>query len=316
MSLSRFGRGISAPLLRLASCLFLLCCLWAGPLTAQELQPRAYIPTPVGVNFFGFSATNNRGGLLFDPSLPVEDGRVNANIGTFAFGQTLGVAGRTAQVLAVLPYVIADLDGRVSGTQQAIYRSGLADATFRYAMNLYGAPAMHLSEFRAYRQKTIIGASITANAPTGQYDPVRLINVGTNRWAFKPEIGVSHAVGKWTLEGAAGVWLFTKNPKFNGAFRRTQLPLGSLQAHLVRVLTRRTWLALDWTLYTGGRTNVNGRDNSDYLGNQRLGASFGIALTGRQSIKISYFNGVDTRIGSDIRSIGLSYNIIWLSPRS
>ena len=76
----------------------MLC--FAGSLTAQELQPRAYFPAPVGVNYFGFSLSNNRGGLLFDPSLPVEDARVNANIGTVAFGQTLDVAGRTTQVFS------------------------------------------------------------------------------------------------------------------------------------------------------------------------------------------------------------------------
>ncbi len=297
-----------------ANCILWMLC-FAGNLTAQELQPRAYFPAPVGVNYFGFSLSNNRGGLLFDPSLPVEDARVNANIGTVAFGQTLDVAGRTTQVLAVLPYVRANLDGRVAGSQTEIYRSGLGDVTFRYAMNLYGAPAMKLNEFRTYRPKTIIGASLTATAPIGQYDPARLINVGANRWAFKPEIGVSRAIGKWTLEGAAGVWLYTKNPLFNGALVRTQVPLGSLQTHVVRFLPRRTWLALDWTLYTGGRSTVNGRDNADYIGNQRLGASLGISLTPRQAIKFGYFSGLITRLGSDIHSFGISYNVIWLSPR-
>jgi hypothetical protein len=211
--------------------------------------------------------------------------------------------------------VRANLDGSVSGSQQAIYRSGLGDATFRYSMNLYGAPAMNLKEFAGYRQKTIVGASVTVTAPTGQYDPFRLINVGTNRWAIKPEIGISRAFGKWTLEGAAGAWLFTPNNAFNGASVRTQAPLGSLQAHVVRVLSKRTWLAIDWTLYAGERSTVNGNENFDYLANQRVGASFGFVLSRRQSIKISYFDGAITRVGGDISSIGISYNVIWLTGR-
>lgn len=297
-----------------ASRALLLSCFAAG-LGAQELQPRAYLPTPVGVNFFGVSYANNRGDLLFDPSLPVEDSHVNANIVTLAFGQTLGVLGRTAQVLVIVPYVRANLDGLVSGSRERAYRSGLGDATFRYGMNLYGAPAMSLKEFGDYRQKTVVGVSVTVTAPTGQYDPVRLINVGTNRWAVKPEIGVSRALGKWTLEGAAGVWLFTPNNLFNGTMVRTQVPLGSLQAHAVRVLPHRTWLALDWTLYTGGRSSVSGKENFDYLGNQRLGATLGIILNRRQSIKISYFRGAVTRVGGDVSSIGVSYNVIWLTGR-
>jgi hypothetical protein len=291
--------------------LVLFVC-FAGTLPAQEMQPRAYIPTPVGVNFFGVSYANNAGGLLFDPSLPVEDGHVNANITTFSFGQTLGVLGRTAQVLAILPYAVANLSGRLGGGDtQYLYRSGLGDVVFRYAMNIHGAPAMHLKQFASYQQKTIVGASITVSIPTGQYDPYKLINIGANRWAFKPEVGVSRAVGKWTLEGALGVWLYTANNQFYPNALRTQTPLGSAQAHLVRFLPHRTWLALDATLFTGARSQINGVDKSDYQGNTRFGATFGYAVTRRQAIRVSFFDGAVTRIGADIRSIGIAYNFIW-----
>jgi hypothetical protein len=250
--------------------------------------------------------------MLFDPSLPVEDARVNAHLAVLTFGQTLGVAGRTAQIIASLPYVVANLEGRVSGPEEHRRRSGLGDASFRFAMNIYGAPAMDRKQYAAYRQGTIIGASLTVSAPTGQYDPSRVINIGTNRWLFKPEIGVSRAIGKWTLEGAAGASLFTANNRFFGNSVRTQDPLGSLQVHVVRFLPRKTWLAADWTFYTGGRTQVNGADKPDYQGNTRLGVTFGVVLSPRQAIKISYFEGVVTRVGTDVRSIGISYNLIWL----
>lgn len=295
--------------------LLLLASFLSTYLTAQELQPRAYIPAPVGLNFFSIGYSHNSGGLLFDPSLPIEDAHVKAGVEQLAFGQTLGVLGRTVQVLVVVPYAAANLDGRFEGDTQHLYRSGLGDAVFRYAMNIYGAPAMGLKEISKYRQKTIVGASITVSAPTGQYDPNRLINIGTNRWAFKPEIGVSRAIGKWTVEGAAGAWLYTTNNQFYGGSVRTQVPLGSLQAHVVRFLPHRAWLAGDFTLYTGGRTQVNGRDNADYQGNTRWGATFGIPIGVRQAIKISYFQGMVTRVGTDIRSIGVSYNIIWMKGR-
>jgi hypothetical protein len=305
---SRIGPALTSISPRLLLIVFVLT---AGSLRAQEMQPRAYLPAPVGLNFIGIGYSNNRGGLLFDPSLPVEDAKVNANIGTFAFGQTLGVLGRTAQVLAILPYVEANLDGRFQGDQTHLYRSGLADVTLRYAMNIHGAPAMRRKEYSKYRQKTVVGASVTVTAPTGQYDPVRLINVGTNRWAFKPEIGVSRAVGKWAFEGAAGVWLYTANNRFNGSAVRTQNPLGSVQADVVRALPHRIWVAVHGTFFTGGRSQVNGRDNADYQGNLRLGATFAIALSPRQAIKITYFKGAITRIGGDIGSFGISYNVIW-----
>lgn len=153
--------------------LLLLASLFSIDLTAQELQPRAYIPAPVGLNFFSFGYSDNRGGLLFDPSLPVEDSHVQAGATHFAFAQTLGVMGRTAQVLAVLPYVTANIDCRYAGSEQHLYRSGLGDAVIRYAMNICGAPAMGLKEFSQYRQKP-------SSAPAS---PCRLRRACTTRTA-------------------------------------------------------------------------------------------------------------------------------------
>jgi hypothetical protein len=288
---------------------------FAATLNAQEMQPRAYFPTPVGVTLIGIGYSHNSGGLLFDPSLPVQDSHVVANIGTLSLTQSLGVMGRSAQVLAIVPYVQADLTGLLAGSPQYRYRSGLGDSVFRYAMNIHGAPAMHRPQYAKYSQKTIVGGSITVTTPTGQYDPSFLLNIGANRWGFKPEVGVSRALGNWILEGAGGAWLFTTNKNFYGGQTRTQRPLGSLQFHFLRILPHRTWVALDGTFFWGGRSTVNSGERADYQSNSRLGATLGIVLTHRQSLRISYFNGVTTRIGTDIGSLGIAYNYIVVRGR-
>jgi hypothetical protein len=282
---------------------------------AQELQPRAYLPAPVGLDYFSISYSNNSGGLLFDPSLPVENAHVEANSPAVAFGETLNVFGRTGQALAVLPYVVADLSGTAAGVQQSRHRSGLADALLRFAVNIHGAPAMHLPEFVKYRPKTIIGASISVTTPTGQYDPNVLINPGANRWAFKPEIGISHSAGKWDFEADFGVWLFSKNSNFYGSTFREQDPLGSVQVHVVRMLPRRIWVAFDGTFYTGGRSYVGETVKADYQGSTRFGATLSIPLSRRQALRFAYFDGVTARIGSDISSISVAYQIIWHNGR-
>jgi hypothetical protein len=215
----------------------------------------------------------------------------------------------------VLPYVVADLHGKVSGAQREAHRSGLADSFFRFAMNIKGAPAMHLPEFAKYRQKTVIGASLSVNAPSGQYDPNILVNIGTNRWALKPEVGISHPYRRWVFEGAAGVWFYTHNTDYFGNSVRTQNPLGSIQAHVVRFLPHRSWLAFDSTFYTGGRSTVNGGLKNDYQGNTRIGVTYGISLSRRQALKFAYFSGATTRVGADIRSVSVAYQIIWMKGR-
>jgi hypothetical protein len=60
----------------------------------------------------------------------------------------------------------------------------------------------------------VAGASLKVTAPTGQYDPTKLINWGANRGGFKPEFGYSQRLAKRVLDGYMGVWLFTTNNNF------------------------------------------------------------------------------------------------------
>jgi hypothetical protein len=109
----------------------------------------------------------------------------------------------------------------------------LADPAFRLSVNFYGAPALSLKEFSSYEQDLIVGGSLQVSVPAGQYDNTRLINIGSNRWYFKPEIGFSKALGLWTLEAQAAVTLFTTNDDFFNGNRRAQKPLYSLQGHAI-----------------------------------------------------------------------------------
>lgn len=284
-------------------------------LQAQEMQPRAYLPSPVGVGFGGVSYSYNTGGQLLDPSLPIDDAHVKAHVPSLSAGGSFSTFGRSSQALVVVPYVVAHLTGTIAGAEQFRYRSGLADMTFRYAVNLVGAPAMTRREMARHRQNTIVGVSLTATAPASQYAPSRPVNIGTNRWAFKPEVGVSKALGHWTIEGAFGLWLYTPNSRFFGDNRRTQSPLWSTQAHIVRTVHRRHWLAFDFTYFRGGAAQVNGVEAATYQANTRMGATYGIVLSPRQALRFSYFSGVTTRIGADIQSIGVAYQFLWADGR-
>jgi hypothetical protein len=294
-----------------AAVLFLWIC---GSGHAQELQPRAYFPAPVGVGFGGIGYGRISGGLLFDPSLPIDDAHVDANAWSAAVGYYFGTLGRTSQVLATLPYMTADITGKLSGQDEYRYRSGLADTSLRYSINLLGSPAMRVKEFMRYRQRTILGVSLTALAPSGQYDPKVLINIGTNRWAFKPEMGVSKNLGRWTLEGAFGAWLYKQNTRIAGGTVRTQSPLWSTQAHVVRFV-RRHWVAVDAVYFAGATAKVDGVKKSTNVANLRAGVTFGVFLTRRQAIRFNYFETFVSRIGGDTRGLGVAYQFLWATGR-
>jgi hypothetical protein len=293
----------------------LACFSNAQPLRAQDLEPRAYSASPIGLRFVVAALTRSSGGVLVDPSLPVEDVEATVNVGALGVGSTFALFGRTALLVGLLPYAVADASGRVGETAQSISRSGLADPRIKLAVNLLGGRAMRPQEFAKFRSPTIAGVSLTVAPPGGQYYPTKLINLGANRWSLKPEVGISRAIQKWTIEGYSGVWLFTANDAFYlGESRRTQQPVLALQAHASYTVRPQLWVAFDATWYTGGSTSIDGVDKADLQRNSRLGTTLSLPVTPRQSVKISYSAGATTRIGGDFNTLGLAWQYSWVAP--
>lgn len=215
------------------ACLGLVLSLWPSPLVSHELEPRAYSVSPVKTNFIVLSNAYAAGSLTFDPSLPVEEASANINTMVAGYLRTINVLGRSGNFPVLVPYSSGTLQGLLAGEYTQVRRSGLRDPAVRFAVNLYGAPAMHLKEFATWSKKTVIGASVVVVAPLGHYDRAKLVNIGSNRWSFKPELGWSHRFGHWVLDAYGGVWLFTDNQTFYPATRtRSRAPIISTQFHL------------------------------------------------------------------------------------
>ena len=175
----------------------------------------------------------------------------------------------------------------------------------KVSVNLFGTPALTPAEFAKAPRRTNIGTSLTVAAPAGQYYPGKLINIGTNRWAFKPEVGLSHPIGRWTLDLAGGVWLFTANDRFyQGDSTRAQDPLFVVQGHASYNVTRRAWAAVDATWYGGADVRVDGGPPSARQNNARLGATLALPVGTRQSLKFAYSTGASVRTGADFTDPG------------
>jgi len=285
---------------------------WATVGSAQEMEPRAYSRAPVGSQFMVFTYAYQTGDVLTDAALPLQDVSVKLNGVAFGYGRTFGLAGRQANVALGAAYYKGRASGTVFEDRQEVTRSGLGDVRVRFSTILIGGPALRPKEFAAYKPKALLGASMTVVMPTGQYDPRRLLNLGSNRWSFKPEVGLSKPFGSWTLELVGGVWLFTANNDFFGGVKREQKPIVSLQSHLIYTIRRRMWAALDTGYYTGGRTVVNGIINNDKQANSRIGGTFSLPLTQRQSFKVAFAKGLTTRFGGDMTTIVFGWQYAWV----
>lgn len=278
---------------------------------AQDIEPRAYSNAPVGVNFLiaGFAAT--RGGVAFDPSLPVMNPELRTSNALLAYARVLDLWGRSAKFDAILPYT--SLSGSADYQGQPLEReaNGLADPRFRLSWNFYGAPALGLKEFRSYEQDLILGASLQVSAPAGQYDPSRLVNIGSHRWWFRPELGASKTAGPWTLELAQAVTLYTDNRDFYGGHTRAQDPLFATQAHAIYGFRSGAWAALDLTWFAGGRGSIDGVLSNDLQQNWRLGGTLALPVDRLDSLKLSASRGVASRTGNDFDFLGIAWQRRW-----
>lgn len=283
----------------------------ASVAAAQEMEPRAYSPAPIGTQFVLLTYGHQSGDVLLDASLPLKDVSIRFNAASVAYGRTFNLAGHQANAVVLYPYIWGTAEGTVFEDQIKVRRSGGGDVRLRFSTLLKGGAALRPKEFAERKPSTIIGASVSIIVPTGQYDPARLVNPGSNRWAFKPEIGISKPKDRWTFEFMGGAWLFTANNSFLGNSRREQRPMASVQGSVIYTLRPRMWVSGNATFYTGGSTIINDNANADRQKNARVGATFSFPLNQRQSLKVAWAKGVTTRIGGNLNTIVIGWQYAW-----
>ena len=279
--------------------------------SAQDLDPRAYVRVPIDMTVLvaGFGYTY--GSVVLDPTSPIQDLKAKVETPMLGVGRTFSLFGLTSQAFIALPYSWAQASGKVFGDDSSTTRSGLGDTRFRISTLLFGAPAATREEFAKSSPQTVFGASLTVIAPTGQYFNNKLINLGTNRWSFKPELGLSYVItNQWFIDLYAGAWFFTTNNSFYpGSSVRSQEPLLTFQTHVSYNINPLMWAAIDFTYYTGGQTSVNDFYKDDRLNNSRLGATFNFPLSRLSSLKIAYSTGAVIRFGGNFSTISIAWQM-------
>ena len=207
---------------------------------------------------------------------------------------------------------VADASGSAKLNGQEVERDvlGLGDPLLRLSVNFFGAPALSMDEYATYHQDVIVGASLQVTAPLGQYDSTKLLNVGTNRWSIKPELGVSKAWGPVTLEVIPAITFFTNNDDFLRGKTLEQDPIYSVQGHLIYEISPALWTAFDATYYTGGRTTIDG-EKGERLENVRLGLTTALSVSRHQSIKLFGSAGVYNRTENNFWAVGLAWQFRW-----
>lgn len=287
--------------------------LFGLPLFAQDLDPRAYLWVPVKTNTLVTGFSYSEGGVVTDPTLPIQDLEASVQVASLGYVHAFNLFGLTSQAMVVQPYSWAQVSGKVVGQSQSITRSGFADTRLRLTVLVHGAPAVSLAEFVKAPKKTIVGVSMNIVAPTGQFFADKLINLGTNRWSFRPEVALSQPVGKrWLIDAYAGIWFFTNNSSFYpGDALRTQQPMGAFQTHISYNIRPRLWVAFNATYYTGGKSSINDIYNDDRQANTRIGITAVMPVGKSNSLKLSASTGAVVRVGQDFTTFSIGWQRSW-----
>jgi hypothetical protein len=287
--------------------------LWATLASAQDLTPRAYWPAPRGTKVAVVGYSYVTGDVLLDASIPLTGVDSKLNTAVIGYLQTFSLWGRTANVVAELPYSWGNASGFLGDRPVRRDLSGLGDLALTLSCNLIGAATMTPADFRELRAepRAILGASLRVLAPTGRYDSDRLVNIGANRWAARLELGsIVPLHARWLLELDTAAWWFADNDDFPTGARK-QEPITNFQAHLIRRFSPGLWASLDANYFVGGRQTIGGDELGDVLHNVRVGGMVVVPFGGRHAVRAGYFVGARTSFGAEFDQLLVTYQALF-----
>jgi len=288
-----------------------MVCLFSFQLKGQELEPRIYAALPKNLNSIVVVYALQRGNVLTDPSLPISGANVTVHNISSAYVRTFAISNKLARIQVTVPFTKIAGKLQINGHDTSGARTGFGDTRIRFSINLSGAPAYDRKEFVRYTQKTIFGVGLVTSVPTGLYHRANRINIGSNRWAFKPEIGISKRFGQFYGEAYTGVWFYTNNNEFLVSKILEQEPVFSLQGHLSYYFKNKMWVSVNGTWFKGGQTRVDEVTKDDLMDNWRLGGTWSAPLGKGHSLKLQFHFGVFTASDYHFNVLVLGYQFVF-----
>ena len=300
---------------RLLACfVFALLCTPHRAL-AQFNDARAYDNTPVGTNQLELSYAHVHANASLDPSLIIADASLNINQGIVDYTHYFGMFHRLAWVEAGVP--LAGLSGSVTGTNVHQLTNGAGDSSYQLAVLLKGGPALTVAQFDNYKPSTSLGLSLTITAPTGSYQSNKILNLGSDRWSFKPEIALNHPFGadrKWEFDVYGNVSFFTDNTSYHGKEVLRQQSLPGVEVHISYSFNDRVWVSLDTRYSFRGMTVLDGVSQNNAQQNFILGGELNISLSSQNSLTLEFARAIVHQNGPAATGFSVKYDYSWSWP--
>jgi len=252
-----------------------LLTLVALPATAraQGDGPRAYLFAPDGLNAIAITYMELSSNYNFAQDILIPGAELDSDVEAVAYNRYFNLGGHFAQFQAT------GIFGGVGGTVQVgpgfplpgfpagVYDTrrfrGFGDPYFALRVGLSGAPALKLPEFVKHKQGFQVYGLFGVSVPIGEYETTQLVNLGTNRWAFRAGLPMVVPFGSpmkpTYLEVIPSLYFYTTNDDPSGAAdERSQKPLFVVESHLTHNITPKFWVGGDLRYQAGGETKTDG----------------------------------------------------------
>jgi outer membrane putative beta-barrel porin/alpha-amylase len=284
------------------------------PCHAIEPVPRKWTHIPMDTNFVGAGYVRIESDIFTDPTFILQDVKMEKDIWAGKYIRTFELFDKSARFDLTQTYQEGKWTGLLDGVSASATRKGLSDTFVRFSMNLYGAPPLKGKQFAEYRSskkvETIVGLGLAVRLPTGEYMEDKLINLGQNRFAFRPHVGVTHRWGKWTAELTGELSFYTENDEFFNGKKLEQDPLFFTHAHLIYSVRPGFWIGASAGYNYGGENTVDGVAKDDTKQNLAWAFSLAYPISRSVGISVKYIETntqESTGADSEIFSAGLSY---------
>jgi hypothetical protein len=191
---------------------------------------------------------------------------------------------------------------------------GAGDSGYEFAVLLKGAPALSPAEFAKYKPATVVGVSVNVTAPTGLYRADKILNLGSDRWSFRPEIGLSHPFGpekKWTFDAYANSYFYTDNTSYRGAEILRQGPLPAFEGHISYTFGERVVASLDARYSFRGDTTIDGVGQSDSQRNFVVGSEAIVSLDAKNQLTFLFEKAAAHVNGPSVTGVAVRYDYYW-----
>jgi hypothetical protein len=279
---------------------------------AQFSDPRTYVNSPVGINQLELGYAYAHSNASIDTSIVVAGANFNLNQGIIDYTRYFGFLHRLAWAEAAVP--IAGLSGSIADANISGSITGTGDSSYAAAILLKGGPALSVSQFADYKPTTTLGLSFTFTAPTGLYNSSKLLNLGSDRWSFKPGFALSQPFGpaqKWEFDAYANAYFYTDNTSYRGVEVLHQQALPGIEGHISYSFNDSVWASLDTRYSFRGNTYVNSVNQNSSQQNFILGSEVNVSLNARNSLVFQLGKALVHQNGPSITAFAVKYDYTW-----